>query len=106
MKISKERKVQFLSKVYFGVSDNPKDDVNQFDNLEEFLSASIGELRWGSNLETRQRSKIRFSRNFSIVLASFSVNLSFEDIWISMNEDNKINTDVVNEWAELADFTN
>jgi hypothetical protein len=104
MPISIERKIRFLSRAYFGVSDNPYDDVNPFMDLESFLQATVGELRWGESLEVRQRSKIRFASNFSEVLDSFNITISVEDTWTVIQDDEKSNIDVVEKWVELANF--
>lgn len=104
MPISDEKKIKFLSRVYFGVSDNPYDDVNPYMHLDVFLNATVGELRWGETLEVRQRSKIRFASNFAKVLDSFYISISVEDAWTAIQDDEKNNTDVVKEWVESANF--
>ena len=104
MAISDEKKFRFLSRVYFGVSDNPKDDVNPFNNVDDFMKATVGDLRWGQSLDVRQRSKIRFVSNFSKVLDSFYITLKVEDAWASMQDDQKTNHELVTEWVNIAKF--
>lgn len=102
--ITEEKKYRFISRVYFGVSDNPHDDVNPYSDLNAFLQASVGDLRWGQTLEVRQRSKIRFASNFSKVLYSFYILLSVEDAWDVIQDDQLSNEDAVKAWVQLAIF--
>lgn len=100
---TKEKKINFIKRVYFGTTDNPTDDVNPYSNLEEFGCATVGTLRWGIDEQVRQRSKIRFAYNFNNVLNHYNVILSVEDIFTALNDD-KINNDIVLEWVEKSQF--
>ncbi len=100
-----EKKYKFLLRVYFGVSDNPNDDVNPYDNLNAFESSTVGELFWGENGDARGRSKIRFSYNYVKVLEQFGVFMNIEDVHSAIENDETSNSDVVNIWLETADFS-
>ncbi|MEJ7830086.1 MAG: hypothetical protein WKF91_17890 [Segetibacter sp.] len=103
MKPTPAQKFGFLMKVYFGVSNNPKDDVNPYDSFSAFIQSPVGEMRWGVTLDTRKRSKLRFAYNYSESLKYYKVYLPVEDIFIGL-EDEKTNEAVVGEWAESALF--
>lgn len=100
---TEEQKIRFLKKVYFGVTNNPKDDVNPFDNLEEFGLANVGLLRWGKNDSVRKRSKLRFAHNYHLVLKHYQVHLPIDEIYFQL-EDSSTNDGVVKIWKDLAKF--
>lgn len=100
---TKEKKFAFLKKVYFGVSDNPDDDVNPYSDLESFGNAPVGSMRWGQNPDVIKRSKLRFSHNYSQVLKNFKVSLSVDDIFNEL-EDERTNDQVVTKWIDHAVF--
>lgn len=102
---TEQQKVRFLKSVYFGVSDNPVDDVNPFQNIEEFSVALVGEMRWGVDSGVRERSKLRFAFNYNAVLKQFQIELPIEDIFSNLRDDLS-NGDVVNIWVQLANFNN
>jgi hypothetical protein len=99
-----EEKFKFLAKAYFGVSDNPSDDVNPFTTVEDFLNNTVGKLRWGSSPDARQRSKKRFSYNLSEVLKIYRVILKDDSILKTLQDENQLNRDVVNLWMPEASF--
>ena len=106
MPISAEKKEDLIAKIYFGVTDNPKDDVNPYRKLDEFLAASVGSLRWGESDEVRYRSKYSFSDIFVQILDLFHVSLSFDQAMEGVKDDTKKNSEVVKTWASQAKFPN
>ena len=102
---TKEQKFNFLRRVYFGVTNNPDDDVNPYIDLNEFGDANVGSLRWGFDAHARQRSKVRFSNNYYSVLRHYRIILKVEDIYSELDDDNE-NNNAVNIWVEKAVFPN
>ena len=100
-----EQKINFLKRVYFGVSNNPDDDVNPYNDLNEFGNASVGSLRWGYDAQARQRSKVRFSNNYYSVLRHYRIILKVEDVFSELEDANSNNTAVL-EWVSKAIFPN
>lgn len=99
-----DKKYKFLLRVYFGVSDNPKDDVNPYTDLKEFEKANVGSLRWGIDPEAKQRSKIRFAYNYCRVLQeAYNLILKMEDILPELI-DEKINSEIVKKWVTKVNF--
>lgn len=103
-----DQKTRKMESLYFGVSDNPLDDVNPFpptdSGFENFLASDVGDLRWGSDAEVRKRSKQRFAFNFSRVLASLGVTLNVGDTLAELANDNVKNAKVAEKWARKAVF--
>lgn len=106
MPITPAKKTAFIAKVYFAVTDNPEDDVNPFTNLDDFLVAKVGDLRWGTTAEVKDRSKYRFSDNFIRVLKIYNVELAFNDARKGVKDDAGKNADVVAKWVTQAKFPN
>jgi hypothetical protein len=98
-----EKKIKFLCRVYFGVSDNPQDDVNPHNDLESFGQSLVGEMRWGVSANARRRSKLRFAVNYYNVLRYYKITLPIEDVFENL-DDEKTNDEVVHIWAQLATF--
>jgi hypothetical protein len=103
-----DKQIKFLKRVYFGVSNNPKDDVNPFNDneLEDFGRAKVGDLRWGISSEAKQRSKIRFAYNYHKVLSLYGVALGVDDIYMSLTNQDSINNVIIESWANNAVFNN
>lgn len=101
---STAQKERFLSKAYFGISDNPLDDVNPYHDLDTFLSSTVGSLRWGGSRPVRKRSKERFSHTLHRVLAQMGVELGQWDALEELENDSKGNAEVVTAWAARARF--
>ena len=103
-----DQKTRKLESLYFGVSDNPEDDVNPFppsdSGFENFLASTVGDLRWGTAPEVRKRSKERFSLTFHRVLDELSVDLDAADILDVLEDDSITNTKAAEKWARKATF--
>lgn len=98
------QKERFLSKAYFGISDNPLDDVNPYLDLGTFLASTVGSLSWGGSKGVRKRSKERLSYTLHRVLDQMGVEL---DQWSALEElenDQTLNSAVVTAWAAKARF--
>ena len=102
-KFTKAEKEKWMAKFYFEVSNNPKDDVNPFLNMESFLDGKVSDLDWGKAASVKKRSKIRFSETLRRVLQIFDIRLSRNTIETSLKQTAK-NKDVVVAWAKAADF--
>lgn len=94
---------KFMKSVYFAVTNNPKDDVNPFSDLEAFGKVNVGALRWGVSDNVKRNSKIRFANNFRLVLQHYQVFLPIQDV-IDELDDNNVNNDVVQTWVTKAIF--
>jgi len=99
-----EKKRRFIKRTYFGVSDNPLDDVNPFDAWDEFLAAKVKDMNWGIDPDAIKRSKIRFAYNFNQILAHYNVSLALEDILVDLDKDTQTNEAMINTWADKAVF--
>jgi len=99
-----EKKRRFIKRTYFGVSDNPLDDVNPFDAWNEFLAAKVKDMNWGINPDAIKRSKIRFAYNFNKILEHYNVSLALEDILVDLDKDAQTNEAMINTWADKAVF--
>ncbi|KQM79054.1 hypothetical protein ASE74_00275 [Pedobacter sp. Leaf216] len=99
-----EKKRRFIKRTYFGVSDNPLDDVNPFDAWDEFLAAKVKDMNWGINPDAIKRSKIRFAYNFNKILDHYSVLLGLDDILVDLDNDAQTNESMINTWADKAIF--
>lgn len=100
---SKKKKIRFLKKVYFGVSNHPDDDVNPYDNLEVFTNSLVKDMDWGHDEDVRQRSKLRFAFNYHNVLQLYNVHLTIEDIYLELKDD-LTNKDVIEIWSNKSTF--
>lgn len=101
---TKEEKIRWLTLKYFGTTDNPQDDVNPYDSVNVFLDSTIGSLRWGVDSKVRQHSKIRFADTFRNVLSLYKVDIDLAAIITSIQDDNKTNRSVIEEWVKIAIF--
>jgi hypothetical protein len=99
-----EEKIRFFSLKFFGTTDNREDDVNPFDDLNEFLDNSIGSLTWGTSGVVVRRSKTRFAFNFFQVLKIYRIILEPSDIMSVIDDNSKSNREAVDEFIELATF--
>jgi hypothetical protein len=97
-------KRKWLRLKYFGTTDHPDDDINPYESLNDFFNATVGSLRWGIDLGAQKRSKQRFADTFHEVLKIYDVNLSNEHIFSAIEDDNRTNHDVVEEWVKQAEF--
>lgn len=97
-------KKRFLLRVYFGVSNNPNDDFNPYEDLAPFTNAPISSMRWGADASVRNRSKIRFSVSYSKVLYHYNVLLKPEDIFHGLSDESKLNYQAVDIWYTNAIF--
>jgi len=99
-----EKKRRFIKRTYFGVSDNPMDDVNPFDAWDEFLAAKVQDMNWGIDPDAIKRSKIRFAYNFNQILAHYNVSLALEDILVDLDNNTQTNETMINTWTDKAVF--
>lgn len=102
--LTQEEKIRWLSAKYFAVSNVHDDDFNPYTSLDIFLKSTVGSLRWGSDETVRKDSKNRFADTFSRELSVFQVILGLDEIISVLQDENKINSFVVEEWAEKAKF--
>lgn len=101
-----EKKRRFIKRIYFGVSDNPLDDINPYEAWDEFLAAKVKEMNWGIDPDAIKRTKIRFAYNFNQVLNHYNVILNLDDILMDLDQDTQTNETMINSWADKAVFPN
>ena len=102
--LSPEKKVRWLSKVYFGVLDSPVHDVNPFEEIPPFLDATVGQLSWKIGSETVKESKITFCKHLIRVLSLYEFHIPEEEIMSCINNDGMKNRDVVAHFASAGKF--
>ena len=103
-KLSPDKRVRWLTKVYYGVLDSPTHDVNPFEEIPPFLEAKVSQLDWSSNNESVAESKSTFCKHFMRVLDLYDFHLSEEEIMKCLNNDNMVNRDVVAHFASVGKF--
>jgi hypothetical protein len=102
-----KKKITFLLRVYFGVSNNPRDDVNPYDDLNEFRTATVGDLQWGpeDEIDVRLKSKVRFAYNYNKALEQvYRIQLAAEDVFAVLLEESQTNEEAATLWAKKAVF--
>ena len=102
--LSPEKRVRWLSKVYFGVLDSPVHDVNPFEDIPPFLDATVGQLAWKIGSETVKESKSVFCKHLMRVLALYDFHIPEEEIMLCINNDGMKNRDVVSHFASVGKF--
>lgn len=103
-KLTPQEKKRFISLKYFGTADNPHDDVNPYNDLNEFLRNPVGSLNWGISPMTRRNSKMHFAFNFHQVLGIYKIDLSYTDVMDIINDEHKTNDNAVDAFIEYATF--
>jgi hypothetical protein len=102
--LSPEKRVRWLTKVYFGVLDSPAHDVNPFDNIPPFLDATVDQLAWKIGTETVEESKSLFCKHFMRVLALYDFYIPEEEIMLCINNNSMQNRDVILHFASVGKF--
>ncbi len=101
---TKAEKIKFTSRAYFGVSNNPRDDVNPFNDLQVFLNSKVNSLRWGAGGGTANRSKKRFASNMRRVMQTFDIRIDEDDVFQALKPSSKKNSQVVEDIVKDAVF--
>jgi len=99
-----EKRRRFIKRTYFGVSDNPKDDINPFEDWQPFLDAKVSDMHWGLTAQTKKASKQHFAYAYTAVLALYNVQLTMKQIIDELNKEDQTNQQVINIWADTAIF--
>ena len=102
--LTPEEKKRFMSLKYFGTTDNPEDDVNPYDDVNEFLENPVGSLNWGISPMVRRNSKMRFAFNFHQVLSIYKIELSPTDVMTIIDDEDKTNGNAVDGFIKCATF--
>lgn len=102
---SPEKRIRWLTKVYYGVLDSPTHDVNPFEEIPPFLDAKVSQLDWASNNESVSESKNIFCKHFMRVLDLYDFHISEEEIMKCINNDNMVNRDVIAHFASVGKFS-
>lgn len=102
--LSPEKRVRWLTKVYFGVLDSPVHDVNPFEEIHPFLDATVGQLAWKIGSETIEESKATFCNHLMRVLALYDFYIPQEEIMSCINNNNMQNRDVIAHFASVGKF--
>jgi hypothetical protein len=102
---SEEKKFRWIAKVYFGVLDSPKHDVNPFDDIPPFLEAKVKQLEWGKDPQERASSKQTFCRYFMRLIELYDFYVPEEEIMKCINNEEMKNKDVVSHFSAVGTFT-
>jgi hypothetical protein len=100
--LTKEQKIKWMTRMYFGVSDTPNHDVNPFESRAEFLEGKVGDLNWGID---KNSSKKSFASRFIQLMELYQIHLDEKQILSVLDDENQFNKDVVAIWAEIAIFS-
>lgn len=103
-KFSPEKKIRWISKVYFGVLDSPTHDVNPFEELAPFLDATVKQLDWGKTPAEITESKKIFCKHFMHMLDLYDFHVPEEEIMSCLNNNNMQNRDVIAHFASVGKF--
>ncbi len=98
------QKKRYISIKYFGGTDSPKDDVNPYDSLSEFLENEVGSLNWGISPEVREHSKERAANTLSKMVTADKVVLSASVIFEIISKDDILNKTAVSRMVDKAIF--
>ncbi|MCB2196967.1 MAG: hypothetical protein KQH79_13985 [Bacteroidetes bacterium] len=98
---------KWLARFYFGSCNNPKRDIDPYNNLQDFLVAPVNSLRWGDTAESIKRSKFIFADIFSKSVAHYGVGLAPYDIYDSLlaASESLTNQDIVDYWYSKANWS-
>jgi len=99
-----EKKIKWISRMYFGVADSPSHDVNPFDDLTPFLEATVQQLDWGKNTEERTIAKEKFCLYFMRILDLYDFSIPKEEILKCLSNESMKNKDVVQHLASIGFF--
>lgn len=103
--LSPERRVRWLTKVYFGVLDSPVHDVNPFDDIPPFLDATVSKLDWKATGQSIEESKSTFCKHFMRILDLYNFHIPEEEIMSCINNGNMQNRDVIAHFASVGKFS-
>jgi hypothetical protein len=103
--LSPEKRIRWLTKVYYGVLDSPTHDVNPFEEIPPFLDATVSQLEWNKGASSIAESKKIFCKHFMRVLELYNFYIPEEEIMICLNNDNMQNRDVIAQFASIGKFT-
>lgn len=104
MATEQEKNREFIAKSFFGTTNNPKDDVNPFEDMPNFLDATVGTLRWGISAVARRNSKMAFAFTYHRVLQVYQTDLAMSNILDAISDDDAVISDVVDKWTLTAVF--
>ena len=104
MLTEQEKNREFIAKSFFGTTNNPKDDVNPFGDMTNFLQASVGDLRWGISDMARRNSKIAFAFTYHRVLQVYQTDLAMSNILDAIESDEAVISEVVDKWNQTSIF--
>lgn len=99
--LDKERKMRWISRMYFGVSHSIDFDINPFEELDSFLKSKIKSLHWG---QSKKEAKEKFCNKFLLVLSLYDINIPKEVILKCLENENMNNSETVSRWADEAKF--
>jgi hypothetical protein len=98
------QKKRYISIKYFGCTDSPKDDVNPYDSLQDFLDNEVGTLNWGTSPEVREHTKERAANTLSKMVTADKVILSPNMIFEIISKDDILNKTAVSRMIDKAIF--
>ena len=101
---SRIQKHHYLLVKFFGVADNPLEDVNPYTSVSVFRRSNIGSLRWGSTDDFASRTKDRVAWNLQEIVGLDGVTLKYDDIRPGLNKSNTLIEEVVYGWAGKARY--
>lgn len=99
--ITKELKVMWLSRMFYGVSHAFDLDINPYNEFSEFLESETRTLLWGTD---KKDTKTRFSRKYHLLLDLYGIELPLKYIIEELDHENQLNKIAVEHWAEHSKF--
>ncbi len=99
-----ENKFRWLSRMYFSVSDSPKHDVNPFTEMAPFLAATVGEMDWGKDADTRKKSKEKFCHLLLIIFKVYDFVIPEAEIMKCLANEKMTNSDMIKQLAAVGTF--
>ncbi|MCG8590268.1 MAG: hypothetical protein MJE66_13330 [Proteobacteria bacterium] len=99
---SRIQKHHYLIVKFFGVADNPTNDVNPYDSVGVFRRSTISSLRWGATPEVVAANKDRVARNLHEAVKLDDMTLARDDIRSGLDRNETLIDTVVFTWAGKA----
>jgi len=99
-----ENKFKWISRMYFGVSDSPSHDVNPFEEMNPFLEATVKQLEWGKDGESRAKAKEKFCEYFMRILDLYDFSIPKDEIMKCLLNESMKNKDVVTYLSSIGKF--
>lgn len=102
---SPEKKFKWISSMYFGVADSPSHDVNPFEEMKPFLEATVKQMDWGKDSNSRNSAKERFCDYFLRILNMYDFSIARDEIMKCLRNESMKNKDIVKHLSSVMAFS-